>query len=307
MTLRQLQYLVAVAELGSFTRAAESLHVSQPSLSQQIQALEAEVGGPLLDRPPKPVAPTAAGRAFLSEARVTVASAERAMAVARRTMRLVPETIEVATVRSLAVSMFPDCLQRWQEQMPGVAIRLHEHPHRRAVVEAVRERRAELGVGPAPGNWHGAFKRLGWDQLVVVLPAEDALLRTSGPLPLEAMRHHEWVLFDESHGLAENVNMACAAAGFEPRPVLRTAQVEAAARLAAAGLGPTLVPRKNVPRELESCVRTLDPPVVWELAAFADERRFSPTASAFVDALEEGEWWRRMPHGARVLTLAEGG
>ena len=64
-TLRQLEYLVAVAELGSFTRAAAALHVSQPTLSSQIAVLEREVGGSLLDRLPRTVRLTPAGRALI--------------------------------------------------------------------------------------------------------------------------------------------------------------------------------------------------------------------------------------------------
>src|SRR5215216_4431804 len=68
MTLRQLSYVLAVADAGSFTEAARRLHVAQPSLSQQIRALEEELGGRLLERPPRPVRLTAAGRAFVAEA-----------------------------------------------------------------------------------------------------------------------------------------------------------------------------------------------------------------------------------------------
>ena len=68
MKLRQITYLLAVVEEGSFTRAAERLSVAQPSLSQQVRALERELGGPLLERMPNGVQLTAAGRAFLPEA-----------------------------------------------------------------------------------------------------------------------------------------------------------------------------------------------------------------------------------------------
>src|SRR5690349_3953302 len=109
MTLRQLEYVLAVADTRSFTQAAERMHVSQPSLSQQIQVLEAEIGGALFDRPPKPVRLTNAGRAFVAEARVAVASAGRAEKVARQRLELEPETLTIATVPSLAVSTLPQC------------------------------------------------------------------------------------------------------------------------------------------------------------------------------------------------------
>src|SRR5215216_2386599 len=80
MTLRQLSYVLAVADAGSFTEAARRLHVAQPSLSQQIRALEEELGGRLLERPPRPVRLTAAGRAFVAEARPAVSTASTSCA-----------------------------------------------------------------------------------------------------------------------------------------------------------------------------------------------------------------------------------
>ncbi|HET8672924.1 MAG TPA: LysR family transcriptional regulator [Thermoleophilaceae bacterium] len=301
MTLRQLEYLLAVAEAGSFTSAAAKLHVSQPSLSHQIKVLEQEVGVRLLDRPPKPVRLTRAGRSFVSEARVSVASAQRAIAAARQAAQLEPEEISVATVQSLSVSALPECLQRWHTAEPAIVIKLSEFTHRSDVERAVTERAAELGVGPAPREWRGAYERLGWDELVAVLPTGDPLLQSPRPVRLEMLAGASWVLFHESHGLAENVRRACADAGFDPRPLVRTTQVEAAAKLAASGVGPALVPMRNVPPVNRQLVRRLDPPVVWELAVFADAPRFSSPGRAFVDALLNGDWQRTRSPGALVL------
>src|SRR5216684_4016111 len=76
VNLRQLEYFPAIADEGSFSRAAERLLVAQPSLSQQMKSLEHELGGALLERLPKGVRLTAAGKAFMSEARIAVAHAE---------------------------------------------------------------------------------------------------------------------------------------------------------------------------------------------------------------------------------------
>src|SRR5258705_4246985 len=88
MNLRQLDYLLAIADEGSFTRAAEQLLIAQPSLSQQIKSLERELGGSLLERLPKGVRLTAAGKAFLPEARAAVAHADRARRNARGALGL---------------------------------------------------------------------------------------------------------------------------------------------------------------------------------------------------------------------------
>jgi DNA-binding transcriptional LysR family regulator len=301
MTLRQMEYVLAVAETRSFTRAAQRLHVSQPSLSQQIQALELELGGPLVERPPGPVRLTPAGRAFVAEARVALSSSERAADAARRAMRMQTGRLELATVRSLAASMLPPCIRSWHETYPGVVIHLHEHRHPTLVEEAVRDGAVEVGVGPRPGDWSGVVKRLGWDELVAVLPLQDPLLRSGAPVALRALADRDWVLFEPGHGLADNVARACAHAGFSPRGAVTTAQVDAAARLAAAGVGPALVPAKTVPGELRDEVRRLEQPVVWPLAAFGAGPGWSPLAAAFVEVLAAGEWQRRRPPRAVVL------
>lgn len=295
-----MEYLVAVADAGSFRRAAARLYISQPSLSQQIRALEAEVGVPLLDRPPKPVRLTAAGRAFAVEARATLTCADRALRAARLATALEAETLEVATVESLAISALPTCLRRWRAVRPTVVTNLREFPHRHQLEQAVRQH-ADLGVGPTPRDWTGAYHGLGWDELVAVLPPGDALLESERPARLEEMADRAWVLFSDNHGLAANVRLACATSGFEPQPAVRTHQVEAACRLAASGLGPTIVPRRNVPRELGALVRPLAPAVGWEVGAFASAPRFGEMAKSFVGVLAEGDWQAELPAGAQVL------
>ncbi|MBS1676202.1 MAG: LysR family transcriptional regulator [Actinobacteria bacterium] len=303
MTLRQLEYVLAVADTQSFTQAAVRMHVSQPSLSQQIQVLEAEIGGALFDRPPKPVRLTNAGRAFVAEARVAVASADRAGKVARQRLDLEPETLTIATVPSLSVSTLPQCVKRWHDAFASCHITLKEYPHRAAAIEAVRSHGADLGIGPTPEDWEGAVEHLGWDQLVVVLPSDDPLLQSRSPVALEGLSDRDWVLFNENHGLGETVLEACERAGFEPHPVVRTAQIEAAARLAASGLGPALVPIKNVPPDLASSVRQLDPPIAWELSAFVAETSLRRLHRSFIEVVREADWQQRVPHGASILTL----
>jgi DNA-binding transcriptional LysR family regulator len=293
MTLRQLEYLLAVAQTRSFTAAALSLHVSQPTLSQQIRALEAEVGGPLLERTPGRIGLTPAGKALAGDARAAVASANRALTAGRRAIRAAPQLLTMATVRSLAAAVLPATIKRWHEMQPDVSIRLLEMADRGQVQEAVLEGSADLGIGPLPRDWHGARLELGWEQLILVMPLSDPLAQAGHDLSLEALSGREWVLYDEGHGLGDQALAACRAAGFEPQWAVRTAQVEVAARLAAAGIGPALVPIKNVPPELAHHVRGVDPPVSWRVWAYVTGEEFPSIAGAFAEILVEGPWQRR--------------
>src|ERR1700694_4892095 len=154
MKLRQLACFVAVVDEGSFTRAAQALGVAQPSLSQQVRALESELGGPLVEglprweRLPRGIAVTPAGRALLPEARSALRAAERGSRNVRAALQLEGGELEIATVLSLAVGFLPGTIRVWHEHYPTVAIRLHEFRHRRLLEEAVQEGIADFGIGP---------------------------------------------------------------------------------------------------------------------------------------------------------------
>src|SRR2546423_7470268 len=166
MNLRQLHYFLAIADEGSFTRAAERLLVAQPSLSQQIKSLEQELGGPLLERLPKGVRLTAAGLAFVTEARAAVAHAERATRNARSALGLEAGELEVATVTSIAFGVLPPAFELWHDRYPATTIALREYSHRRALDEAVRAGAGDIAVGPRPAQPTGPVVSLGWEQFV---------------------------------------------------------------------------------------------------------------------------------------------
>jgi DNA-binding transcriptional LysR family regulator len=290
MDLRRLSSFLAVVEEGSFTRGARRLGITQPSLSQQIRTLESELGGPLLERLPRGVRLTPAGRALLPEAQTAVRAAERAENTARMAFGLEAGDLEVATLLSMAVGILPHAIGRWIERYPEIAIRMREYTHHSLLEEDVRSGVGDIALGPVPESWDGPLERLGFEELVVVLPASDPLAgeRT---IPLGALADRHWVLFQPGHGLTEVVDAACRRAGFQPRVAVRTTQVEAATRLAAAGLGPAMLPDNVVSPDLGSTVVHLDPPVLRELAAYT-RSEWSPLASAFLEALQASDWLR---------------
>src|SRR5438270_6043123 len=203
MNLRQLRYLLAIVDEGSFTRAAERLLVAQPSLSQQIKALERELGGPLLERLPKGVRLTAAGKAFLPEARAAVTHADRARRNARSALQLEAGELEVATVTSVAYGILPAAFERWRQAHPATTIALREYTHRRALDDAVRIGVGDIAVGPRPPQWRGPVVELGWEEFVVVLPASDPLAKRRRTVSLDDLAERDWVLFGPDHGLSE--------------------------------------------------------------------------------------------------------
>jgi DNA-binding transcriptional LysR family regulator len=297
-----MAYWLAVVEEGSFTRAAARMHVSQPSLSQQIRTLEAELGGELLERLPRSVRLTAAGKAFLPHARNAVHSSERAIRSARTALQLETGELEISTVRSITVGLLPDLIQGWRQRFPGTFVRLHEFTHRKLAEDSVREGLSDIGIGPPPLDWSGPMCRLGWEEFVIVMPSDDPLA-TRTKVPLAALAQREWVMFDPHHGLSDVVIAACGSAPgtpFKPKHAVLTSQVETAARLAAAGVGPTLVPSNTVPEGIKGAVLHVDPPLGREVTVFA-RADWAPLARAFVDLLEEVPWLQPPP-GATIMS-----
>ena len=284
-TLRQLEYLVTVVDLGSFTKAAELLHVTQPALSHQIRALERSTGNPLLERLPRAVRLTPTGRAMLPHARAALADAERAHCAARQAAGLEVGELQIATLYSISLGILPAALKVWRRTHPDVGIRLFEHRHTDELTEAMSAGQADLAVGPTPANWSGTTHTLGKEELVVVVATDDPAAaggRTS--IRLKDLADRSWVHYTPGHGLADVLNQACAKAGFEPRVAVHTEQTAAAPALAAAGLGPALVPSNILPPGFDGHVLRTEPPTRRTLTAYTRGTP-DPLAAAFIEVL----------------------
>ena len=298
MNLRQLTSFLSLVEEGSFTKAARRLRISQPSLSQQIRSLEADLGGELIERLPRGLRLTAAGKALLPEAQAAVRAADRAGAAARMALGLEAGELEVATLLSMTVGILPSAITRWHERYPDIEIRMIEYTHRSMLEDDVRAGVGDIALGPMPASWPGRVEPLGCEELVVVVSRSDPLAGRH-KLQLEELADRRWILFQPGHGLTEVVAGACRRAGFQPRPAVRTTQVEAATRLAAAGLGPTMVPDNVLSPALDAAVLHLEPPVLRELAAYT--RSWTALSTAFVEALRQGDWSRQPPEPAVLV------
>ncbi|MGW3040231.1 LysR family transcriptional regulator [Kitasatospora sp. NPDC001159] len=287
-TLRQFEYLVTIVDEGSFTRAAERLHITQPGLSHQFQALEREIGGPLLERLPRAVRPTPAGRAMLPHARAALAEARRATTAARRAAGLATGELHLATLYSISHGLLPAALGTWRRHHPGVRVRLFEHRRTEELTAAMTAGEADIAVGPPPPGWEGPVRHLGTEEFLVVTRTDDPAARnTRAPrIDLAGLAEREWVHYTPDSGLADVLDRACATAGFRPEAAVRTEQAPAAAKYAATGLGPTLVPANAIPPHFNGAVLRPDPPVSRPLTAYTRTTP-DPVSAAFLDILAD--------------------
>ncbi|OIK27524.1 LysR family transcriptional regulator [Streptomyces malaysiense] len=280
MSLRQMEYFVTVVQEASFTRAADTLHVTQSALSHQIKALEKEVGGALLERLPRGARLTPMGRAYLPHAELAVRSAARARRAARAAAGAEGGELHVAALHSIAVGALPDVFARWRAAHPGVLLRLHEYATAEALEDAVRRGTADLAVGPEPAEPIGAVVPIGAEEIVLVVPFDERLAGRSA-VTLSGLADRAWVrcaMEPVVHGV-RFLDWACGRAGFAPRTAVWTEQSSTAVRMAAAGVGVCAAPAHIVRGAVgEECV-LLTPEPSWRrpLAVYA---RTAPTAAA---------------------------
>lgn len=270
MSLRQMSYLLVVVEEQSFTRAAQRIGISQSALSHQIQTLERGVGGPLLERLPTAVYLTPMGRAYLPHAAAALRSAEQAEQSVGPQAEAPPGNLRIGTLFSPAMGILPPAIRALRATHPHTHIELREFPNVEELVDFVNLGVADVGVGPVPPRWEGPQTAIGAEELVIVLAADDELTRRGAreTVKLAELADRQWVLYTQDNGLEPLVIEACQRAGFEPVAGARTRHTATGARLAAAGLGPALVPRSIIDPDLDATILGCDPPVYRELVAF---------------------------------------
>ena len=198
MELRHLRYFVAVAEDLNFTRAAARLHTAQPSLSQQIRDLEAELGLPLLIRSKRHVELTAAGSVFLDEARLVLAQAQRAVQLARQAAEPAVRRLSIGFVPAAEVRIFPRLLPMLRAEYPGLDLGFHSLTTAEQS-EALVNGSIDLAFLRPPL----ADPRLAWEtvmneRLVVVLPADHPLAAYER-IPPAALADAEFLQINAHH------------------------------------------------------------------------------------------------------------
>ena len=247
MELRHLRYFVAVAEELHFGRAAERLHIAQPPLSRQIRDLERELGTPLFERVPRGVELTPVGRAFLPEARLTLAQAERAQRTAQRAARGEIGRLRVGFVEAATYSgILPDVLGFFRMHLPNIGLSLFEMDAAQQA-EALRDGRIDVGILHSPPPDAERWLRtepVYADPLIAAVPYAHRLAGRAR-LALRDLAAESFVLFPRDVGpaLYDDIIARCRAAGFSPRVVQEATGWHTLAGLVGADVGVAFVPR----------------------------------------------------------------
>ncbi|WP_312018472.1 LysR family transcriptional regulator [Streptomyces sp. I05A-00742] len=289
MSLRQMEYLVAVAEEGSFTRAADALNVTQSALSHQIKALEREVGGSLLERLPRGVNLTPMGRAFLPHAELAVRSAGLARRAAKAAAGAEGGELHVATLHALAIGALPPVLARWRREFPGVRLHLHEYLTTDELRDHMDRGVADIAVGPRPEGWQGPVVSLGEEEILLVVPHDDPLAGRTTPVTLPELAGHGWVrcVLEPVIDGRRWLDWVCDPHGFRPLTAMEVQHASTAVRMAVAGVG-ILACSADVARATVGAVTVpVDPAWRREHTAFS-RVELTGAAVRFVEMCREG-------------------
>lgn len=246
MNLRDLRYLLALAEHRHFGRAAEASHVSQPTLSTQIRKLEEELGVALVERAPRKVMLTEAGTEIAQRARNVIAEVEQMREIARRAHDPESGTLRLGLFPTLGPYLLPHVVGPLRARYPKLELLLVEEKTE-ALIARLREGRIDAAVLALPVDDEGLEHAVLFDEpFVLAVPEKHPLATPRGrkraALSLDTLQHEHLLLLEDGHCLREQALDVCHLAGASEKDGFRATSLETLRQMVAAGVGMTLLP-----------------------------------------------------------------
>lgn len=295
MELRQLRSVVAVTRYASFTKAAEALRVAQPALSQQIAALERELGVRLFDRTNRRVAPTDAGRAFAARATRILADVDAAAEEMSAHAGGLRGRVAIGTYQSFAEFTLPKLLGRFHAAHPGIEVALREGMTDE-LLAGLRDGRLDVFVGqlddPVPDGIDAfRYEPLFDDELVLAVGGAHPLASRS-TVRMEELRDESFVIFRPGSSSTHRLNSLARAAGFEPRVAFESVDSNTVRSLVAEGLGVALYPRLlgNAPGPRVALLSFAPQPVIRHMLLVTRNATYAPSAQRFIDFMRDARF-----------------
>lgn len=290
MNVKQLRAFLAVAQYLSFAQAGERLHLSQPALSLTIKSLEEDLGGQLLSRTTRTVSLTPEGETLLPLARQLLADWDNAEELLRQRFTLQLGKVSVAAMPSFAGNMLPGALKVFRGRYPRVNVAVHDLINEE-VLEMVRHRRVELGIGFEPESSNSlSFTPFYTDRFVAVVP-KDSPLAQHRQVSWQALLQEDFIalqrpsavrLLLEHHLQAQHGKLSVA---FESH------QLATVGRMVASGLGVSAVPSLCIGQMHElgaHCIALVDPIIERPIGLMMlADHKLSAAAQALRDVLIE--------------------
>jgi DNA-binding transcriptional LysR family regulator len=267
MDIRQLQYLLQIVRSQSFTKAAERLHITQPTISKAVKNLEDELGVQLFIRSGRDISLTDAGKVIVQGAGKIVDQMEEIQNGLAELTSLQKGSISLGLPPMVGSSFFPSVIGRFRELHPGISISILEYGSKK-IQAAVAAGELDMGVVllSSPEDTFASFPVVE-ERLQVVLPAGHALAKRDG-VSLSELAAESFIMFRQDFTLHDVMLEACREAGFQPDIVCESSQWDFIGGMVAAGLGIAMLPEticKQLAPGAVSVVKLMEPLIPWRL------------------------------------------
>jgi LysR family hydrogen peroxide-inducible transcriptional activator len=241
-SIRQLEYVVAVADARHFGRAARQCAVTQPALSAQIAALEEALGVKLFERSRRGAVPTRAGERVVERARAALRGVDEVVDAAREAREPLSGPLHLGVIPTVAPYLLPRGLAAVRRRYPRLRLFLHEEQTAR-VLAGLAEGRLDVGLLALPPEAPGlASCSLGREPFLLAVPPRHPLARARRRVGEEALRGEPVLLLEDGHCLRDQALAVCRDAGARESEGVRASSLSTLAQMVAGGLGVTLLP-----------------------------------------------------------------
>jgi LysR family transcriptional regulator, hydrogen peroxide-inducible genes activator len=242
MNLRDLRYLVAVADHRHFGRAAEACFVSQPTLSTQLKKLEQELGVELVERNPRQIVLTDTGEQVVERARLILDETERIRDIARRARDPEAGSLRIGLFPTLAPYLLPHVVPQLHQRFPNLELLLVEEKTE-VVLHQLRTGKLDVGILALPVDDDQLHQEPLFDEdFLLAVPADHPLATIDEPVPMSALANEQVLLLEEGHCLRDQALAVCQLAGASERGAFRATSLETLRQMVAAAVGVTLLP-----------------------------------------------------------------
>ena len=241
MNIRAIHYLVTLAELRHFSRAAERCHVSQPTLSTQIRKLEDELGVQLVERHPRQVMLTAVGEEIVERARTVLGEIDAMRAIARRSRDPHSGTVRIGIFPTLAPYLLPHVIPRIRKEFPRLTLRLFEEKTG-DVLAMLEQGRLDAGLLALPLGHEGLHVRELFEEPFVLAMPEGHPLGAKKEVCMGDLENQELLLLEDGHCLRDQALEVCQLAGAHEKLDFHATSMETLRQMIAANTGITLMP-----------------------------------------------------------------
>jgi len=246
MNLKDLKYLVALADTGHFGRAAERTFVSQPTLSAQLKKLEEYLGVKLVERHPRNVRLTDVGKQIVARARRMLNEGEEIVALARHNTDPLAGKLKVALIPTIGPYLLPRVMQKLRKALPNLGLMLYEH-QTEELLRRLKDGELDLGIIALPAAEQEGLesRELYQEAFTVALPNGHALAQRSS-IKVADLKGQTLLLLEDGHCLRDQALEVCSRVDVREAEDFRATSLETLRHMVVAGLGVTLLPELAV-------------------------------------------------------------